>query len=142
MALAEAVGTALAEGGAVVLSGGLGGVMDACCRGAKSAGGVTVGIVPGTETTRANAHVDVPIASGMSHGRNAIIVHSADAVIALPGSYGTLSEIALALADGKSVITLGDTWDIPGTVHTDSVETAVEQALAAAAKRRPLEHSG
>ncbi|MBD3299434.1 MAG: TIGR00725 family protein [candidate division Zixibacteria bacterium] len=141
VALAEAVGTALAERGAVVLCGGLGGVMDACCRAAKSAGGLTVGVVPGTETSRANAHVDVPIASGMSHGRNAIIVHSAGAVIALPGSYGTLSEIALALADGKTVFTLGDTWDIPGAVHTDSVEAAVTQALAAAAKQEHVERS-
>ncbi len=141
MALAETVGKALAERGAVVLCGGLGGVMEACCRGAKSAGGLTVGIVPGTETSRANAHVDVPIASGMSHGRNAIIIHSADAVIALPGGYGTLSEIALALADGKTVITLGDTWDIPGAIHFDSVTIAVEQALAAAANQGHLERS-
>lgn len=139
--LAEAVGERLAQRGAIVVTGGLGGVMEACSKGAKAAGGLTVGIVPGTETGRVNAYVDVPIASGMSHGRNAIIIHTADAVIALPGRYGTLSEIALALAMGKSVITLGDAWDIPGAHHADSVETAVDLVLSAA-ERRPEGQSG
>ncbi|GAB4321956.1 MAG: hypothetical protein Kow0074_13130 [Candidatus Zixiibacteriota bacterium] len=114
--------------------------MEACCRGAKAAGGLTVGIVPGTDTDRANRYVDVPIASGMSHGRNAIIIHTADAVLALPGQYGTLSEIALALAMGKTVITIGDAWEIPGTRHADSVETAVDLVLAAAGQS-PEGHS-
>lgn len=107
--LAEAVGEQLASRGAIVLTGGLGGVMEAASRGAKRAGGTTVGVVPGTQTDAANAHVDIPIASGMSHGRNMILVHTADGVIALPGAYGTLSEIALALVAGKPVVSL-DSW--------------------------------
>lgn len=105
--LAEAVGQALAQAGCIVVCGGLGGVMAAACRGAKRGGGTTVGIVPGTDTSAANAHVDIPIVSGMAQGRNVIIVHTADGVIALPGSYGTLSEVALALNMGKPVVALG-----------------------------------
>src|SRR5512141_2961685 len=95
LALAEDVGEGIARAGAIVLTGGLGGVMEAASRGAKRGGGLTVGVVPGMDRGTANAHVDVAIASGMTHGRNVILVHSADGLIALPGSYGTLSEIAL-----------------------------------------------
>jgi uncharacterized protein (TIGR00725 family) len=132
MALAEAVGEALAARSAIVLSGGLGGVMEACCKGAKQAGGTTVGILPSTDTVAANPYVDIPIASGMSHGRNAIIIHTADAILALPGRYGTLSEIALALAMAKPVVTLGDTWTIPGAEAAESVSDAVHRVLTLA----------
>ncbi len=94
---AEAVGRLLAERGAVVVCGGLGGVMAAACRGAKAAGGVTLGILPGGDRTEANHWVDVAVATGMGEARNAVVVRTADAVVAVAGGYGTLSEIALAL---------------------------------------------
>ncbi len=108
-AVAAAVGTAIANSGATLLTGGLGGVMEAASRGAKGAGGLTVAVIPGSDSQAANRYVDIVIASGMTHGRNVILVHTADAVIALPGSYGTLSEIALALVMGKPVVSL-DSW--------------------------------
>ncbi|MEW5702792.1 MAG: TIGR00725 family protein [Candidatus Zixiibacteriota bacterium] len=129
-ALAEAVGAALAQAGAVVVCGGLGGVMEAACRGAKRVGGTTVGIVPGTDAHTANAYVDIPIASGMAQGRNAIIVHTADGVIALPGSYGTLSEVALALNMGKPVVALGGSRPDDAVQVADDPQTAVQMILA------------
>jgi len=110
-ATAEAVGAALASGGAIVVCGGLGGVMTAVCRGAKSRGGMTVGILPGGDPSAANPWVDVVIASGVGEARNAIVVGSAQAVIAIGGEYGTLSEIALALRAGRPVIGIG-TWSL------------------------------
>ena len=106
-ALAEDVGAALARAGAVVVTGGLGGVMEAACKGAKSQGGTTIGILPGERTATANAYIDIPIATGMSHGRNTVIIHTCDGVIALPGAFGTLSEVALALIMGKPVVSIG-----------------------------------
>lgn len=97
LALAEAVGFELARAGAVIVTGGLKGVMESACAGAKRGGGLTVGILPGPDITAANPFVDVRIATGMHDGRNAIITHTAEALIALQGSYGTLSEIALGL---------------------------------------------
>ncbi len=108
---AEAVGRGLAERGAVVVCGGLGGAMEAACRGAKEAGGTTVGILPGSDRSAANAWVDVAVATGLGEARNAVVVRSADAVIAVAGSYGTLSEIALALRAGTPVVGLG-TWEL------------------------------
>jgi len=135
LTLAEAVGEELARAGAMVLTGGLGGVMEAASRGAKKAGGLTVGVVPGMDRKTANVHVDVAIASGMTHGRNVILVHSADGVIALPGSYGTLSEIALALVMGKPVVSLGS-WQPDERVQTatDPVE-AVRKILDACGRK-------
>jgi uncharacterized protein (TIGR00725 family) len=108
---AEAVGRGLAQGGAVVVSGGLGGVMEAACRGAKEGGGTTVGILPGLDRSAANPYVDVAIATGLGEARNALVVRAADALIAVAGGYGTLSEIALALKAGKPVVGIG-TWDL------------------------------
>ena len=108
-AMAAAVGAALATAGAIVVCGGLGGVMEAVCRGAKSAGGLTVGILPGRDPAAANRWVDVVIATGLGEARNALVVGSAAAVIAIEGEYGTLSEIALALRAGIPVVGLG-TW--------------------------------
>ncbi|HUU45823.1 MAG TPA: TIGR00725 family protein [Acidobacteriota bacterium] len=130
-ALAEAVGRDLAAAGAVVVCGGLGGVMEAACRGAKQRGGITVGIVPGTRTDAANAYVDIPIASGMADGRNAVIVHTADGVIALPGKFGTLSEIALALKMGKPVVSVGGWAPDPSVRNVDNAEDAVTAILRA-----------
>lgn len=108
---AEAVGLALAEAGCVVVCGGLGGVMAAACRGAKAAGGTTVGILPGDDRREANPWVDVAVPTGMGEARNAIVVRTADALIAVGGEFGTLSEIALALKLGKPVAGL-DTWTV------------------------------
>ena len=121
--LAEQVGRALAERGAAVVCGGLGGVMEAAARGAKEAGGLVVGVLPG-EKMEANPYVGIAIATGMGHARNVIIVKSADAVIALPGEHGTLSEVALALKMKKRVISL-HSWEIPGTIKANTPQEAV-----------------
>lgn len=110
-ALAEAVGRGLAERGAVLVCGGRGGVMEAACRGAKAAGGLTVGILPGTNPAEANAYVDVPLATGLGEARNVLVVRAARAVIAIGGEFGTLSEIGFALKLGIPVIGL-NTWGL------------------------------
>lgn len=111
LALAEQVGFALAGAGAVVVCGGLGGVMAAACRGAKSAAGVTVGLLPGIEGAAANPWVDIVIPTGIGEARNAMVVGCAGAVVAVGGGYGTLSEIALALRSGTPVVGVG-TWSL------------------------------
>lgn len=110
-ALAEEVGREVARRGAVLICGGRGGVMEAACRGARLAGGTTVGILPGTDRSQANPYVDVPIVTGLGEARNALVVRSADAVIAVSGGYGTLSEIALALKMGRPVVGI-QTWEL------------------------------
>ena len=125
---AEEVGRRLGEAGAVVVCGGLGGVMEAACRGAKSAGGTTVGILPGTRRQDANRFVDVAIATGLGEARNALVVRAADALVAVGGEYGTLSEIALALKTGTRVVGLRS-WAIDGVEEADSPEEAVQRAL-------------
>jgi uncharacterized protein (TIGR00725 family) len=109
--LAEAVGRELALAGVTLVCGGLGGVMAAACKGAKGAGGRTVGILPGSDLSEANQWVDVIIPTGLGEVRNALVVRSAAAVIAVDGEYGTLSELALALRAGIPVIGLG-TWSL------------------------------
>jgi uncharacterized protein (TIGR00725 family) len=109
--VAEEVGRLLARRGAVVVCGGLGGVMEAACRGAREEGGTAVGILPGPDRGAANPHVTVAIATGLGEARNAIVARAADAVIAVGGEFGTLSEIAFALKMGKPVIGLG-TWSL------------------------------
>ncbi|MEE9594040.1 MAG: TIGR00725 family protein [Candidatus Hydrothermarchaeales archaeon] len=104
--LAVEVGAEIAKAKAVLVCGGLGGVMEACAKGAKENGGLTVGILPGADSSEANPYIDVKVISAMSHARNAIIARTADAVIAVGGKYGTLSEVALALKSGKPVILL------------------------------------
>jgi uncharacterized protein (TIGR00725 family) len=127
--LAIAVGQELAQANCTTLTGGLGGVMEAACKGAKDNGGTTIGIVTGTDPTVANQYVDTVIVSGMSHGRNAIIVHTADGIIALPGAYGTLSEIALALALGKPVVSLKSWQPDPSVPTAEDATTAVKMVL-------------
>lgn len=134
VASAEAVGRALAAAGAVVVCGGLGGVMAAACRGAKAEGGTTVGILPGTDRTEANQWVDVAVLTGMGEARNSLVVRTADAVVAVGGAYGTLSEIALALKMGRPVVGLR-TWDIDGVEAVDVPEEAAAAALARTAGR-------
>ena len=140
-ALAETVGQMLAHQGALVVCGGLGGVMEAACRGARAGGGTTIGILPGLDRASANPFVDVAIATGMGEARNALVVRSADALVAVGGEFGTLSEIALALRDGKPVIGL-DTWElrrggqtVDAIVPATSAETAVDLAISLARAR-------
>jgi uncharacterized protein (TIGR00725 family) len=109
--LAEEVGRELARRGAIVICGGLNGVMEAVCRGAKSEGGLTVGILPGNNRRDANPYVDIPIITGIGYARNSIVAKSGQAVVAVGGKYGTLSEIAYALQDKIPVIGLG-TWKL------------------------------
>lgn len=129
LSMAEETGRLIARNGAVMLCGGLSGVMEAAARGAKSEGGTTLGILPGFDKNSANPYIDVPVATGIGDMRNAVIVRTADVLIAVGGAYGTLSEIALALKMGKTVIGIG-TWDIEGIIRSDSAEDAVAKALA------------
>lgn len=116
VSLAEAVGRVLAEEGAVLICGGRGGVMEAACRGVKEAGGLTIGILPGSHRSEANPYVDIPIVTGIGYARNAIITLTAEAVIAVGGSYGTLSEIAFSLGFGTPVVGLR-TWKMEREGH-------------------------
>jgi uncharacterized protein (TIGR00725 family) len=132
---AEAVGEALARGGATIVTGGLGGVMAAACRGAKRAAGLTVGILPTEDRTTANRWIDVAIPTGLGEARNALVVRMADALVAIGGEYGTLSEIALALRAGKPVIGLG-TWTLvrpDGTADTGIVPATDPEGAASLA---------
>ena len=136
--LAESVGRLLALEGATVFCGGLGGVMEAVCRGAKSKNGLTVGILPGTVAEAANRWVDIPVVTGMGEARNAVVVRSARAVIAIGGGYGTLSEIAYALKGGVPVIGL-NTWTLSrnrredaSIIRVQSAGEAVKEALSRA----------
>ncbi|MER3437079.1 MAG: TIGR00725 family protein, partial [Chloroflexota bacterium] len=143
LAIAERIGYLVASRGAILICGGLEGAMAAACRGAKRAGGTTIGILPGYDPTMANPWVDIPICTGMGQARNVIIVASAGAVIATGGGFGTLSEIALALRLGRPVVLLGGWGQVLATEaargmmmraratvhHGTSPEDAVEQAL-------------
>jgi uncharacterized protein (TIGR00725 family) len=122
------VGAGLGARGVLLVCGGRGGVMEAACRGAKSSGGTTVGILPGLDRADANPYLDVVIATGLGEARNALVVNAADAVIAVGRGYGTLSEIGLALKGGKRVVGLG-TWEVEGVEAVDSPEAAVEAVL-------------
>jgi uncharacterized protein (TIGR00725 family) len=132
--LAETVGRGLAQHGAVVLTGGQSGVMAAACRGAASANGVSVGFLGGSDRSAANQWVGIALATGLGELRNGLIVRAADAVIAVGGAYGTLSEIALALKTGVPVVGL-QTWAIDGIERAASPEAAIARALALAALR-------
>ena len=128
-ARAEAVGRLLAERGATVVTGGRGEVMAAACRGAKAVGGTTIGILPGETRAGMNEWVDHAVVTGIGHARNLAVVASGDAVIAVGGRYGTLSEIALALALGRRVVVLELGWAVEGTLRARTPEEAVELAL-------------
>jgi len=136
-ARAEAIGVALGQAGATVVSGGLSGVMAAACRGAKSAGALTIGILPGDDRAAANPWIDIAIPTGLGEARNALVVRTADAIVAVGGEYGTLSEIALALRAGKPVVGLG-TWGLirpsgsPGTDVIAAPDSAAAADLALA----------
>lgn len=140
--LAEEVGRELARRGAVVVTGGLGGAMEAACRGAKAEGGTTLGILPAYDRSDANEWVDVAVPTGLGEARNALVVRAADALIAVAGEFGTLSEIALALKVGTPVVGL-ETWElarngrpVEAIVVAKTAVEAAEQAVALARKRR------
>jgi uncharacterized protein (TIGR00725 family) len=126
---AEDVGAALAERGAVVVTGGLGGVMEAACRGARSRRGRTVGILPGEDRDTANGWVEIAIATGLGELRNGLVVRAADALVAVGGGHGTLSEVALALKLGRPVVGLG-TWELHGVEHVSTPAEAIDRISA------------
>ena len=137
LALAEQVGNEIGRRGAILICGGLGGVMEAAARGAKRKRGLTIGILPTADTSPANPFIDIPIATGLGEARNVIVVRSADAVIAIAGGYGTLSEIGFALRLGIPLVGLG-TWQlhgpgglVPPIIAASSPSDAVEKALKA-----------
>ncbi len=143
--LASAVGAALARKGATIVCGGLGGVMEAACRGARLEGGLTVGVLPGEDRECANEYVEVALPSGLGELRNGLIVRFSDAVIAIGGGWGTLSEIAFAMRTGRPVVALAS-WEEalngPGAraqgvlQRAEDPEHAVALALAAAGNAR------
>jgi len=128
LVIAEEVGRLIAKNGAILVTGGLYGVMEAASKGAYTEGGITVGILPGIRKEDANPYVVIPISTGMGEARNAIIARSCDCLIAIGGEYGTLSEIALALKMGKKVIGI-KSWDIPGIIKAKDPKEAVDEAL-------------
>jgi hypothetical protein len=129
-ARAEEVGRLLAERGCTVVTGGLGEVMAAASKGAKSAGGVTIGILPGREASEANEWVDHAVATGLGHMRNYAVAASGDAVIAVGGAWGTLSEIAYAKILGRPVVILEPGWELEGVDRAATAEDAVEYVLS------------
>ncbi len=126
--LAVEVGSLIARHGAVMVCGGLSGIMEAASRGAAQEGGTIIGILPGSDKDEANSHITFTIPTGLGVARNVLIVKSADALVALPGGPGTLSEIALALNTGKPVVDLGG-WKIEGTRAASTASEAVLLAL-------------
>jgi uncharacterized protein (TIGR00725 family) len=127
--LAESLGQEIARRGHVLVCGGMGGVMEAACRGAKKGGGVTIGILPGKDRAEGNRYIDFPIVTAMSHARNAIIVRTAEAVIAVGGRYGTLSEIGLAKAIDRPVYGL-KSWAVEGVIPVRSPGEAMDRIEA------------
>lgn len=134
--IAEEVGKLVAEKKAMLICGGVKGVMESACKGAKQAGGITIGIIPGFSKKEANSYVDIPIVTGMDQGRNIIIIRSSDAVIAVGGGYGTLSEIAFALKLNIPVVGI-KTWvlskdgtkEIKDLIIAETPQDAVEKAI-------------
>jgi len=131
--LAEEVGRELARQGAILVCGGLGGVMEAACKGASSEGGITIGILPGDSHRAANPYVQVPIVTGLGYARNIVVVKSAQAIIAIGGSYGTLSEIGHALQNNIPVIGL-NTWSLSRNGKQDSSIIPAENPTEAVTK--------
>jgi uncharacterized protein (TIGR00725 family) len=127
---AEQVGRLLAERGATVVCGGLGEVMAAAARGAKSAGGTTIGILPGESRRDANEWIDHVVVTGIGHARNLAVVASGDAVIAVGGRWGTLAEIGFARGLGREVVILEPGWDVEGVARARTPEEAVDLALS------------
>ncbi|MCG2677551.1 TIGR00725 family protein [bacterium] len=126
--IAYQVGKEIAKRKAILICGGLGGVMEEAARGAKENKGLTIGILPGFSSSDANSYIDIPIVTGMDHGRNIIVVRSCDAIIAVGGREGTLSEIAFALKLRIPLIGI-ETWKIKGVIMAKDAQAAVSQAF-------------
>ena len=124
--IAEQIGYEIGRIGAVLVCGGLGGVMEAAAKGAKRANAKTVGILPGNNRADANPYIDLPIVTGLGYTRNSLVVKNADMVIAIDGKEGTLSEIAFSLQMRKPIIGI-QTWDIDGIIKVENVEQAIEK---------------
>ena len=122
--IAEEAGKGVARLGATLICGGLTGVMEAACKGARSAGGRTIGILPGHDKKEANPYVDIPIATGLGFMRNNLVVKNSDIVVAIDGKEGTLSEIAFTLQMKKPILGI-DTWDIPGVIKVKDAQEAI-----------------
>jgi uncharacterized protein (TIGR00725 family) len=135
---AREVGAGIAKTGAILVCGGLGGVMEGACRGACEAGGQTVGILPGPDKVHANPHVTIPVVTDLGHARNIVIVRSSDLLIAISGGYGTLSEISIGLKLGKPVIGLSTWPNIKGIQYVATAEEALNavSALVGAVKHK------
>jgi uncharacterized protein (TIGR00725 family) len=128
--LAEQVGERIAKAGAVLVCGGLSGVMESASKGAKKAGGTTIGILPGIDKSQANSYIDFPVVTGLGEGRNLLVIRNSDVVIALPGEHGTLSEIGFCLKLGKPIVGLF-TWDVSeAIIKAKNAEEAVKIALS------------
>jgi uncharacterized protein (TIGR00725 family) len=125
---AEEVGAGLAEAGALVVTGGLGGVMEAACRGARSRRGRTLGLLPGDDRDDANGWVDVAVATGLGELRNGLVVRASDALIAVGRSPGTLTEVAFALRVGRPVVALG-VWELHGVEQASTPAEAVDAVV-------------
>ena len=142
---AQAIGRAVAAAGAILVCGGLGGVMEAAARGAIEAGGIAVGLLPTYDRRSGNRFLTVAIPTGLGHARNVLVAAAGDALVALPGEHGTLSEVALARVLGRPVVVLGRAPRVPGTRRAYTPAAAVRLAIALArrrtstARRRPLE---
>jgi uncharacterized protein (TIGR00725 family) len=142
--LAFELGTHIAGRGAVLVCGGLGGIMAAAAKGARESGGTVIGILPGTDKNDANPYVSIALPTGMGIARNTLVVAASDVLIAFPGSYGTLSEIAFALASGKTVVYLPGAWDlrkiapVDGNLFKEAFDArhAIGVALGAVGTRR------
>jgi uncharacterized protein (TIGR00725 family) len=126
--IAEAMGRLIAENGFVLVNGGLKGVMEASARGAKAAGGWVIGILPGRSAQEANPFTDIAIPTGLGYLRNALVVLNSDVLVAIDGSYGTLSEIAYTQIYGKKIFGI-ETWDIPGVIAVETPQAAMQQII-------------
>jgi len=126
--IAFEVGRLIAEKGAILVCGGLAGVMEEAARGVQKAGGVSVGILPGNSPKDANRYIDIPIATGMGYSRNSLVVMNSDVLIAIDGEYGTLCEIAYGCVHKKKIFGI-ETWDIEGVIPVETAEQAVDLAL-------------
>ncbi|MCQ9204997.1 MAG: TIGR00725 family protein [Omnitrophica bacterium] len=124
--LAQETGKLIAKKGWILICGGLSGVMEAACKGAKEEGGLTVGILPGYDGRQANNYLDVKIPTGLGYARNILVVRACDVIIAIDGEYGTLSEIAFAFSEGKQVYGI-NTWDIKGIQEVKTPQQAIEK---------------
>lgn len=126
--IAFRIGQLIAEKGAILICGGLSGVMEAASRGAKRAGGLTMGILPGNSPSDANRYIDIAVATGLGYGRNSLVAMNSDVLIAVDGQYGTLTEIAYGCIYGKKIVGIG-TWNVEGVIEAKSAEGAVNLAL-------------